>query len=330
MTKRVLSVGKYRGLQRASTPQGHFSIVAIDHQDALRRVMRPDAPEAVTVEQIVEFKAQVIRALAPETSGILLDPIYGAAQAFSGGYVGSTGVLIELEVADYQLKPLPLDVTLLPDWNVSKIKRMEADGAKLFFYYNPDDAAHAASQEQALRRLVEACAEHDIPFYAEPIIYPMGEDETTFAHNFSRRVIEAGRRVAGLGVDVLKIEFPVHSSLLDDEALCRAACEQLTAAVDVPWVLLSAGVTFEAFCRQVEIACAAGASGFIGGRSVWDEAAQIADPAERIAWLETTGRERLRMLSAAMSQGRPWMSRLDCEPVSTHWYRSYTGLNGHG
>jgi tagatose-1,6-bisphosphate aldolase len=80
VTKRTVSIGKYRALQRASTPQGHFAILAVDHQDALRRVMRPDAPETITVTQIVEFKAQVVRALAPATSGILLDPIYGAAQ----------------------------------------------------------------------------------------------------------------------------------------------------------------------------------------------------------------------------------------------------------
>jgi len=321
--KRTVSVGKYRGLQRTSNARGHFAILAVDHQDALRRVMRPSAPETITVEEIVEFKAQVVCALAPETSGILLDPIYSAVQAISGAFLGSAGLLVELEIADYQLKPLPLDIALLHDWDISKIKRMEADGAELFFYYNPDVVSHATNQDNILRRLIQECAEYDIPFYAEPIIFPAGEDETGFTQNFSQRVIEAGRRVAALGADVLKMEFPVPLALMDDAALCRAACEQLTASVEAPWVLLSAGVTFEVFYRQVEIACCAGASGYIAGRAVWGEAAQITDAAERQHWLEQTGRERLRLLSAAMVKGRPWTQVIGCESSSTNWYRTY-------
>ena len=34
---KTLSVGKYRALQKASTTDGIFCILAIDHQDALRR-----------------------------------------------------------------------------------------------------------------------------------------------------------------------------------------------------------------------------------------------------------------------------------------------------
>ncbi len=324
MTRRTVSVGKYRALQRTSTPQGHFAILAIDHQDALRRVMRPDAPAAVTVEQMVAFKAQVIRALAPELSGLLLDPIYSAAQAVNGMYLSTAGMLIELEVADYRLQPLPLDITLLPDWSVAKIKRMAADGVKLFFYYNPDSTDHTTRQDATLRQIVAECAAHDIPFYAEPIICPIGEDEATYEVNFSRRVIDSAKRVAALGVDVLKMEFPVPLTLSEDKAKCRAACEQLTAAVDVPWVLLSAGVAFEAFCRQVEIACSAGASGYIAGRAVWDEAAQISDSDERQYWLETTGRKRLQRLSAAMAHGRAWTDILSPESVTTNWYQNYS------
>jgi tagatose-1,6-bisphosphate aldolase len=323
--KRTLSVGKYRSLQRASTPQGHFAILALDHQDALRRAMQPSVPETVTIEQIMEFKAQVVRTLAPETSGILLDPIYSAAQAIRSGCLSRTGLLIELEIADYQLKPLPLEITLLPDWNVSRIKRMEADGAKLFFYYNPDQESLTNRQDGSLRQLVTECAVHDIPFYAEPIIGSIGEDEATYTQHFSRRVIEAGRRVAALGVDVLKMEFPVPPALLHEENRGREACEQLTAAIDVPWVLLSAGVPFVTFCRQVEIACSSGASGYIAGRAVWGEAARIANADERQQWLEQTGRARLKMLNSAITSGHPWTTAVVCEPVSTHWYRTYPG-----
>ncbi|MBC7811104.1 MAG: hypothetical protein H7175_08160, partial [Burkholderiales bacterium] len=127
MTKQV-SLGKYRALQRASTVDGHFTILALDHSDALRRAMNPNAPETVTSAQIMTFKEQVIRILAPETSGVLLDPIYGAAQAVCGNYLGGAGLLVELEKADYALRPMPLETEILPGWSAAKIKHMGADG----------------------------------------------------------------------------------------------------------------------------------------------------------------------------------------------------------
>ena len=319
MTKQV-SLGKYRALQRASTPDGHFTILALDHSDALRRAMNPSAPETVTSAQMVAFKQQVIGALAPETSGVLLDPIYGAAQAVCGNYLGCAGLLVELEQADYTLRPMPLETEILPGWSVGKIKRMGADGVKLFFYYNPDDAALTAKQDALLRRVADECAAHDIPLYAEPIICDIGENDSVFAERFSERVVTSAKRVAAMGADVLKLEFPLmpYTKLSG-----REACEVLTGAIDVPWVLLSAGVSFEMFCEQVETACGAGASGYIAGRAVWGEAAQIAEENERQRWLENTGRERLRRLAALAEHGRAWTSILECEPVSIDWYRAY-------
>jgi tagatose 1,6-diphosphate aldolase len=327
MKQRVVSLGKYRALQRASTPQGHFTILALDHSDALRRALNPAAPQTVTIEEMIAFKTQVIRALAPETSGVLLDPIYGAAQAIAGSYLDGAGMLVELEKADYALQPMPLNCELLPEWSVAKIKRMGADGVKLFFYYNVDDEAHTSRQDKLIRRVTAQCAAHDIPLYAEPILYPIGEDDSTYAHQFSRRTIEAARRISALGVDVLKMEFPAPPSRLDDAAFCRDACARLTKSIDVPWVLLSAGVTYKAFCRQVEIACASGASGYIVGRAVWGEVAQIDDISERQRWLDETGRARLRELAAHAARGRAWTEWLDCEPVNTDWYRTY-GASG--
>jgi tagatose 1,6-diphosphate aldolase len=323
MNKRSVTVGKYRGLQRASTAQGHFNILAIDHQDALRRVMKPDAPQSVTTEEVIAFKMQVVKAFAAEVSGLLLDPIYGLAQAICAGSVGQTAIIAEVEKADYQLEPMPLVGELLPDWTVAKVKRAGADGVKLFYYYNTDgDAAHIAAQDELLRSVSEACSEQDIALYAEPILFPIGEDDATYQREYTRRQFEAARRTAR-HADILKLEFPVPPSALDDERLCRDACARLTDSLDVPWVLLSAGVSFEAFCRQVEIACHAGASGYIAGRAVWGEAALMNDADERQAWLETTGRERLRELGSITTAGRPWTVLIGCEPVTTEWYRTY-------
>lgn len=323
MSRRKLGIGKVRALQRASTPGGHFTILALDHQDALRRAMKPAAPETISTEAMIAFKSQVIQALAPECSGVLLDPIYGAAQSIESGALKKAALLVELEKADYALKAMPLRVELLPQWGVDKIKRMGADGVKLFFYYNVDDEEHALAQDSLLRKTASDCAHVDLPFYAEPILYRLDEPQEAYTASFSRRVTTAAKRVAALGADILKLEFPLAGPF--DEAQARQVCEALSQNMPVPWVLLSAGVDFETYCKQVEAACRAGASGFIAGRAVWGEAAQIHDLAERENWLDTIGRERMHRLAEVAALGSPWTEKLGCEEVSADWYRAYQG-----
>ncbi len=323
---REISIGKYRGIQRASSPAGHFNILAIDHHDALRRVLNASAPETVTDSEMVAFKSQVIRALASEVTAYLLDPLYSAAQSIASAGLAQAAMLVEMEQAGYAMQPLPLLTELWPGWNASKIKRMGADGVKLFYYYNCDDAARAAQQDALLTSIAADCVAYDIPFYAEPILYPLAADDGDHQARFTERVITAAQRAESLGADILKIEFPLHPAHWHDTAAMRTACEALTAATTVPWVLLSAGVDFERFCQQVEIACAAGASGVIAGRAVWGEAAQISDPAAREDWLQTTGRERMSRLASLVQTGMPWTLRLSPPPISTVWYQDYEGL----
>ncbi len=324
---REVSIGKYRALQRVSTSDGHFIILAIDHHDALRRVLNPAAPEQVTDEAMVAFKAQVVHALSPIVSGVLLDPIYGAAQAISGNHLSGAGLLVEMEKAGYAMQPLPLLTELLPSWEVSQIKRMGADGVKLFYYYNSADKERAPQQDALLQRIANDCLAYDIPFYAEPILYPL-EDAADHEIHYTERVIAAATRAEALGADILKMEFPLAKAHWSDARAADDACAALHHATSLPWVVLSAGVDFETFCGQVEIACRAGASGVIVGRALWDEAAAIPQGQAREEWLQTTGRERLQRLSRLVQQGQSWRERLAPPIISTDWYQTYPGIPG--
>lgn len=96
---------------------------------------------------------------------------------------------------------------------------------------------------------------------------------------------------------VLKAEFPVAVSEVTEVAVWHEACRELTAACNVPWVLLSAGVSYELFLRQATVSCEAGASGVMAGRAVWNEALNH-DRNARRDWLATVGRERMQRLTA--------------------------------
>lgn len=315
----TLTLGKYRALQRASTDENVFAILALDHQDSLRRVLRPDAPASLSADEITAFKLDVVSAIAPLASGVLLDPVYSAPQSISAGVLNGAGLLVELERADYQMEPLPLDVEIEPAWSVAKIKRMGADGVKLFYYFNPNHADHAARQDALLRQVAADCARWDIPLYAEPIYYRHQVGESR-----QQAIIDAARWAAAAGADILKLEFPVDVAQELDETRWHEACAAITAAVDRPWVLLSAGVVFDVFARQLEIACRAGASGFMVGRAFWGEVAQLTEVAARRDWLATEGQRRWALLyDIVQSQARAWQALYPAPEVSPQWYQQY-------
>jgi tagatose 1,6-diphosphate aldolase len=221
---------------------------------------------------------------------------------------------------------------LLPGWSVEKIKHMGASAVKILLYYRPDLVENAVRQREVTRRVAEDCARFDIPFLVEPIAYPLGEAErsgTAFAQRKPNLVTASARELTPVGMDVLKAEFPVDGRYEPDEGQWRAACQALDAASQVPWILLSAGVAFDEFARQVKVACQAGASGFLGGRAIWEEAMHLPDARERRQWLAATGVERMRRLHDITGEfGRPWWKKWansmdELVAVKPDWYQTY-------
>jgi tagatose 1,6-diphosphate aldolase len=105
---------------------------------------------------------------------------------------------------------------------------------------------------------------------------------------------------------MLKVEFPGYVETEAGRERAAAACKELDAAVEVPWVILSAGVGYDDFKVQVEIACQAGASGYLAGRSIWRDAVSLHDPAARASAIDAA-RARLDELNAVTrANGRPF------------------------
>jgi tagatose 1,6-diphosphate aldolase len=330
---RQLTIGKVRGLQQLADAHGIFAMCAMDHRGSMQRMIHPAAPDQVAYDTLVTYKLDLTELLAPVSTAVLLDPIYGAAQAIaSGALPGGVGLLVSLEETGYGSDAKGRVTTLLPDWSVEKIKRMGASAVKLLLYYRPDLTDNRSHQQQVVQRVADECAHADIPLLVEPIAYPVTPEERDPAHFATRKptlVTHSARELTPLGIDVLKAEFPADLRYEGDEGKLRALCEQLDEASQAPWVLLSAGVSSDEFARQVQIASQAGASGFLAGRAIWEEAMRMADRHERRQWLATVGIERMRRLhEIAGTDGRPWWQKRataldELAVVGSDWYRRY-------
>jgi len=328
-----LSTGKIRGLQQLADDNGLLVMLAVDHRDSLKRALNPKSPEAVSYQDMVDFKLDLCRTVGPVASGILLDPVYGAAQAIaSSALPGHAGLLVSMEETGYTGEKTQRITTILPGWNVKKAKRLGASAVKLLLYYRPDLKDIAAKQRDLVAKLAEECNEEDIPLLVEPVSYPtedVGVSAKKFADMKPDLVIETARQLTTLPFDVLKAEFPADLNYESDDRKLLQLCQQLNEASQLPWVLLSAGVDFAKFKKQVELACKAGASGFLAGRALWQEAPDITSRDERFKFMATTSAGRLRQLTGiAQAYGTPWFAKLgvkdgEFEPVDDKWYKNY-------
>jgi len=304
----ALTVGKIRRLQQCAAPGGQLVILAIDHRNNLRRSLNPSNPAAVSDETLIEFKRQVVAALGPAASAVLIDAEFGAAPIIeSDALPGATGLILALERTGYSGAPNARVSELLPHWSAQRAARMGANGVKLLVYYHP--AAPTAPQiEELVRRVAADCAAAEIPLFLEPLTYSPDQAQPKLAPAARRQaVVETARRLTAIpGVDVLKAEFPLNVAAITAESAWLAACRELTDASHVPWVLLSAGVDFETYLRQVAAAAQAGASGVAVGRAVWKEAVELRPP-ERGAFLDSAAWERMEQLTAlCRALARPW------------------------
>jgi tagatose 1,6-diphosphate aldolase len=328
----ALSPGKLRGIQQVANAQGVITVTALDHRGSLKQSLQRAMPNrTIGYAKVVAEKLRMVRVFAPHSSAILLDPVFGAAQAVAAQALpGSVGLIVALEESGYEGGNEARVTPITDGWSVGKIKRLGAAAVKLLLYYHPQ-APSAAQQEELVRRVAEQCRRYDIAFLLEPMSYPIEPGQKKESAEFARQkpdiVLESARRLSGLGIDLLKSEFPDDPHHERDEARMRENCRQLTALSAVPWVILSAAERFAVFQRLVEIACEEGASGFMVGRAIWQEAMTLASAEEREQALRSTALSRLDILNALANYcARPWYERYLLPVVVEGWQRRYDDL----
>jgi len=293
-----ISAGKFYGLQRIGTKNGGISILALDHRQNLKKAINPEHPDLVKDAELSQFKVAVTKALSPCVSAVLLDPEVGIFQAIAEQSINkSSGLIVALEETGYTGDPHARESKLLPGWSAKRAKLVGADAVKLLVYYHPK-SAHARSIEDLVANVAEQCNQWDILFVLEPLTYPIDPQEKKLTGDYRQEVIlETAQRLTTFGVDILKAEFPIDISTYPDESLWTEPCKDLTNAIDIPWILLSASVNYDTYIKQVQTACQAGAAGIAAGRAVWQEAVNK-NPKDRNEFLNHTARQRMEKLTS--------------------------------
>ncbi len=328
----AISIGALRGLQQISNQDGIFTMAAMDQRGALKAMLNPGGD--VPYEEMRQTKIDVVGALAPHASGVLIDPEYGAAECVaSGALPGNCGLIVSIEKTGYTLDGSGRLAELIPNWGVVRIKRMGGSAVKLLVYYHPDEKEAARKQRDVVSSVLDDCRKYDIPLLVEAVAYPLaGQDKEAFAKSKPDAVVRSAEELCPLGFDVYKAEFPVDLAFPYEEASLGEWCRKLDAATSQPWVILSAGVGIDQFAQQVEVACQNGASGFLAGRAIWKDSVKIKDLDQRREHLKTQAVANLeRCNELAHKYGRPWPEKLGHpkgfgDVVSEGWPSRYPGI----
>lgn len=321
---RPLTIGKLRGLQQCATAQNAIAVLALDHRQGLKKAMRPEAPDTVSLAEMSAFKQQLVGALSPAASAVLLDPEVGGAQCIASGVLpGNMGLVMAVEATGYTGDANARESRILPDWSVAKAKRMGASAIKLLVYYHPDSPT-AGKIETLNRQVAKECTQQDLLYFLEPLSYSLDASRKKLPSDEKRYVVvETARQLVVPGVDVLKAEFPLDVAETPDETIWVEACAELSCASPAPWVLLSAAANYETYLRQVTIACQNGASGVAVGRAVWKEAVEVSG-AERTNFLQGLARQRMaRVMALCDALARPWTDFYAAENIDGGWYERY-------
>lgn len=267
---------------------GKFLMLALDHRGSFKKLMNPENPEAVTDQMAIDLKREIINAVKPQMSGVLIDPDYGLQ-----AYVEKTKpFLLPVEKTGYEDKGGERLTKL--EYGVPKLIEWGAGGAKILIFFNP----HLKSAEQQLetaKQVVEECKSRDYPLFLEIVTYE-SDHEVTMEER-EKLVIESLKKFVALNVipDVFKLEYPGSA----------VACRTISAVLQdhgVPWILLTRGDSFDHFKDQLKEAVSRGAVGFLAGRALWQEVCTM-QSAEKDHFLNETLPVRFKTISEICTKG---------------------------
>jgi len=212
-----------------------------------------------------------------------MDPVYSIPNLIHTSK--SKGLIVTLEDHVFVEKGKGRYSKNINNWTVEKIKKIGGDAVKVLAWYRPDaDLNSIKHQKEYIETIGKQCEKYDIPFLLELLVYPF-KNETGYSKDYKEQqnknqnhVIESVKEFskAKYKVDIFKLESPVDSNKLENDKSTKAtqdAFRKLSLATkDIPWVMLSSGMSKKSFYNCLKLAYKNGASGYLAGRTIWLDA----------------------------------------------------------
>jgi tagatose 1,6-diphosphate aldolase len=310
------NIGKNRGLARLADAEGHFCMVALDQRPPLFEAIAQAmgiAKNQVEYADVTAAKRLLVEALAQHCSSMLFDPNFAVPAAIDV-LPPRCGLIVTLEEHRVEETAGGRKSRPIANWSVEKIRSLGGDAVKVLAWYRPDaEPSIREHQRNFVRTIGEDCVRFDIPYVLELLVYPfLGSANHTADYvespgKLPQLVIDSVREFAKpeYGVDLLKLESPLSANALpprDGSAAAAAAQAHFDAIGEIcadrriPWVLLSGGAAPEKFERVLDYAYAAGAGGFLAGRTIWLDAVRRHFP-DRAAVAASLRKDAVKVLS---------------------------------
>jgi sulfofructosephosphate aldolase len=279
-------------LSPLAAENGGFVMVAIDQRESLRTMFARARGTDVDDGVLADFKVAVAEQLAPHASAMLFDrhfamPAFQAAAAVAP----SCGRIL---AADALVQPpggIVEDTDIDEEVDPAEARAQGAAALKLLLIWPGDDDGQRGVDKAS--RFMDRCRRAGLIGVVETIVRPK------VASRREATIVDAARRLAAARPDLYKCEVPFGGKA--DDAAIAEVCQQVSAVLPCPWVVLSQGVEIPDFPRSVEIACRSGASGFLAGRAIWSDTIAGADYR---AGLEAVSVPRLQMLAGIVDGAR--------------------------
>ena len=260
----------------------HLEMLAIDQRPPIFNIIKKKKKN-YNFDDVVDFKGQISQSLSKYSSAILMDPVYSIPRVLNTSQ--SNGLIITLEDHLFVEKGKGRYSKNIQNWTVEKIKKIGGDAVKVLAWYRPDsDKKSIQHQKKYIENVGKQCEKYDIPFLLELLVYPF-KNEIGYSKDYKEQqdkdhnhVIDSVKEFSKskYKVDIFKLESPVDSTKLENDKFSKEtekAFKQLSIATrNIPWVMLSSGMSKKSFYNCLKLAYKNGASGYLAGRTIWLDA----------------------------------------------------------
>ena len=279
---RPKNIGKLIHIKKLCNDQSHLQMLAIDQRPPIFNLIK-EKKKRYTYKDVVDFKKHISLNLSQHSTAILMDPVYSLPSLIPSSK--SKGLIITLEDHNFIEKGKGRFSKNIKNWSVEKIKKIGGDAVKVLAWYRPDaDQKSIDHQKKYIETIGKQCEKYDIPFLLELLVYPF-KNEIGYSKDYKEQlgknqhhVIDSVREFSKpkYKVDIFKLESPVDSSKLEGTKFTKVTQEAFKklslATKEIPWVMLSSGMSKNSFFNCLKLAYQNGASGYLAGRTIWLDA----------------------------------------------------------